>query len=75
MVKIETVGDCYVACAGLPEARDDHALMVAKFARDCLQKMGELTRKLEVSLGPDTAELELRVGLHSGQVTGTIGHT
>jgi class 3 adenylate cyclase len=49
--------------------------MVAKFARDCLQKMGELTRKLEVRLGPDTAELELRVGLHTGQVTGTILHT
>ena len=69
--KIETVGDCYVAVAGLPEPAKDHATRVAKFARDCLHLMGDLTRKLEVSLGPDTTDLELRVGLHSGQVTGT----
>jgi len=31
--------------------------------------MQELTKKLEVSLGPDTADLALRVGLHSGPVT------
>jgi class 3 adenylate cyclase len=70
--KIETVGDCYVAVAGLPEERQDHALVVARFARDCLHKMRDLTSKLEVTLGPDTAELELRVGLHSGQVTAGV---
>ena len=34
--------------------------------------MGELTKKLEVTLGPDTADLELRIGLHSGQVTAGV---
>jgi Adenylate and Guanylate cyclase catalytic domain len=68
--KVETVGDCYVAVCGLPEPRDDHAVQVAKFARDCLHRMSTLTSKLEVSLGPDTGDLKLRIGIHSGQVTG-----
>jgi class 3 adenylate cyclase len=57
--KVETVGDYYVTVPGLPEPSDEHALAVAKFARDCLKKM-----KLEVLLGPDTADLDLRVGIH-----------
>eukprot|EP00980_Cylindrotheca_fusiformis_P020133 scaffold7193_cov140-Cylindrotheca_fusiformis.AAC.1 len=34
--------------------------------------MKDITLKLEVSLGPDTSELELRVGIHSGQVTAGV---
>lgn len=37
--------------------------------RDCLVKMNKLTKKLESRLGPDTGDLKLRVGLHSGAVT------
>jgi class 3 adenylate cyclase len=55
--KVETVGDCYVAMAGLPEARKDHAVVMVKFAYDCIKKASEVTRKLEVLLGPDTADL------------------
>jgi len=33
-----------------------------------MYKSYELTKKLEVSLGPDTAELSMRFGLHSGPV-------
>jgi hypothetical protein len=62
--KVETVGDCYVAVAGLPEPSDDHAVAVSKFAVDCLKKMKEMTLKLEITLGPDTADLGLRVGIH-----------
>ena len=51
---METIGDCYVAVCGLPEPNPDHAVVMARFARDCLDKMNELTRKLEVTLGPDT---------------------
>eukprot|EP00980_Cylindrotheca_fusiformis_P002434 scaffold580_cov72-Cylindrotheca_fusiformis.AAC.3 len=28
--KVETVGDCYVAAAGLPEPRDDHAVVACR---------------------------------------------
>eukprot|EP00980_Cylindrotheca_fusiformis_P021041 scaffold8055_cov156-Cylindrotheca_fusiformis.AAC.5 len=70
--KVETVGDCYVAVAGLPEPDKDHAMTVCRFARDCLKTMKDTTLKLEVSLGPDTSELELRVGIHSGQVTAGV---
>ena len=69
---METVGDCYVAAAGLPEPRDDHAVAAANFARAIMKKISELTKKLEVSLGPDTADLKLRVGMHSGQVTAGV---
>eukprot|EP00980_Cylindrotheca_fusiformis_P008341 scaffold1754_cov105-Cylindrotheca_fusiformis.AAC.3 len=62
--KVETVGDCYVAVAGLPEPDKDHAIVVCRFARDCVKTMKETTLKLEVSLGPDTSELDLRVGIH-----------
>eukprot|EP00980_Cylindrotheca_fusiformis_P026415 scaffold16114_cov61-Cylindrotheca_fusiformis.AAC.1 len=70
--KVETVGDCYVGAAGLPDPIQDHAVVACKFARDCLQKMHEMTRKMEVSLGPDTTELDLRIGIHSGQVTAGV---
>eukprot|EP00980_Cylindrotheca_fusiformis_P011571 scaffold2738_cov119-Cylindrotheca_fusiformis.AAC.7 len=62
--KVETVGDCYVAVAGLPEPDKDHVMAVCRFARDCVQIMKDITLKLEVSLGPDTSELDLRVGIH-----------
>lgn len=70
--KVETVGDCYVACAGLPTPRKDHAIVMAKFANDCLQKMNQLVRDLENSLGPDTGDLSMRIGLHSGPVTAGV---
>eukprot|EP00980_Cylindrotheca_fusiformis_P000897 scaffold238_cov95-Cylindrotheca_fusiformis.AAC.3 len=62
--KVETVGDCYVAAAGLPEPVDNHAVVACEFALDCLKKMRESTIKLEISLGPDTADLALRIGIH-----------
>lgn len=36
---------------------------MARFARDCLEKMNELARKLETTLGPDTADLAMRAGV------------
>eukprot|EP00980_Cylindrotheca_fusiformis_P023103 scaffold10116_cov127-Cylindrotheca_fusiformis.AAC.5 len=62
--KVETVGDCYVAAVGLPEPVDNHATAACRFARGCLKTMKEVTLKLEVTLGPDTGDLELRTGIH-----------
>ena len=63
------MGDCYVAAAGLPDPRPDHALVMARFAKDCMRRMRELTKQLESTLGPDTGDLSMRIGLHSGPVT------
>jgi class 3 adenylate cyclase len=70
--KVETVGDSYVAVRGLPMPRKDHAVVMARFARDCTTKANKITRELEVTLGPDTADLAFRTGLHSGPVTGGV---
>eukprot|EP00980_Cylindrotheca_fusiformis_P010483 scaffold2324_cov116-Cylindrotheca_fusiformis.AAC.10 len=70
--KVETVGDCYVAAAGIPDPVDNHAIVACMFAREALKKMKEITHEMEVSLGPDTAALELRIGIHSGQVTAGV---
>ena len=45
---------------------------MVRFAKDCMFKAWALTQKLEVKLGPDTADLSLRVGLHSGPVTAGV---
>jgi class 3 adenylate cyclase len=70
--KVETIGDCYVGACGVPVPRDDHAVAMSRFARDCLRKINELSQQLEASLGPGTAELAFRIGLHSGPVTGGV---
>jgi len=52
------------ACCGLPVARKDHAVVMARFSRDIVRTTSQLTKKLELLLGPDTADLAMRVGLH-----------
>eukprot|EP00934_Nitzschia_sp_Nitz4_P000910 Nitzschia sp. Nitz4//scaffold439_size10204//5658//9665//NITZ4_009080-RA/size10204-processed-gene-0.12-mRNA-1//-1//CDS//3329551869//910//frame0 len=70
--KVETIGDCYVAVVGLPDAKKDHAVVMTKFARDCLARMEVLLAELSVQLGPETEDLSLRVGLNSGPVTAGV---
>jgi class 3 adenylate cyclase len=65
--KIKTIGDAYMAAAGLPEPRPDHAEAVARMALDMLQTVQAL--KDEVAW-----ELSIRVGIASGPVVaGVIG--
>ncbi|KAL7569745.1 hypothetical protein ACA910_005691 [Epithemia clementina (nom. ined.)] len=70
--KVETVGDCYVAVAGLPDPAKDHAVLMARFANDTLATVQKLVKRLELSLGPDTGDLGVRIGLHSGVVTAGV---
>lgn len=70
--KVETIGDCYVAVTGLPHPQEDHAVIMVKFARDCVKMMQALVQSLETELGPDTSDLKIRVGLHSGPVTAGV---
>ncbi len=55
--KVETVGDCNVAVAGLPEPREDNAVIMSWFAYECMIHMRELTKTLESSMGHSTGKL------------------
>lgn len=45
---------------------------MTKFAKDCMAKMTHVTERLSHKLGDDTKDLRMRVGLHSGPVTGGV---
>jgi class 3 adenylate cyclase len=62
----------YMAATGLPNPQSDHALRMVKFARDCMLQMAVLLEDLGLSLGADTIDLAMRVGMHSGGVTGGV---
>jgi class 3 adenylate cyclase len=70
--KVETIGDCYVAVVGLPDPVPNHAVVMARFAMECVELAKLLTTQLVSSLGPDTADLQLRVGLNSGPTTAGV---
>jgi len=70
--KVETIGDCYVAVTGIPYAQTKHAEIMVKFARDCMLEFSKLTHALVERLGPETGQLEMRIGLHSGSTTGGV---
>jgi hypothetical protein len=59
--KVETLGDSYVAVTGLPEPQERHAVIMARFAGECMLKLQEIVTDLEVTLGPDTGDLSMRV--------------
>ena len=65
--KIKTIGDAYMAAAGLPERRADHARAAAGMAQDMLAALARIAA--------ETGEaLALRIGLNSGPVVaGVIG--
>ena len=76
--KVEAVADCYMAATGLPEpatnpaAYQTDAIRLAQFAVNCLASFKKTTEHLERSLGPDTADLKLRIAMNSGPVTGGV---
>lgn len=70
--KLETGGDGYVAVTGIPDAKEDHALVLCRFARNCMDLMQELKGPLAEELGSDTKALELRLGIHSGSVVASV---
>lgn len=55
-----------------PEPKKDHTSRMALFAADCLTSMSVQVQSLEEELGPETADLGIRIGLHSGPVTAGV---
>jgi class 3 adenylate cyclase len=65
--KIKTIGDAYMAVAGLPAPRPDHAQAAAALALAMQEEVARLA-------APDGTPLRLRIGLHTGPViAGVIG--
>jgi adenylate cyclase len=66
--KIKTIGDSYLAVAGLPQARPDHALAAAAMSLDMIAAVAQLNRDRGTHLA-------VRIGINSGPVVaGVIGH-
>lgn len=53
-----------MAVSGLPEFTAEHAVDMARFAQEIMLQMNKIVKQLEVTLGPETAELALRIGIH-----------
>lgn len=65
--KIKTIGDCYMAAAGVIAPRDDHAHAAAEMALAMADAVDAIERD-------DGTRLALRIGLNSGPVVaGVIG--
>jgi len=65
--KIKTIGDSYMVAGGLPEPRADHAHAVADMALAMIATVERINRELPIAL-------QMRVGIHSGDVVaGVIG--
>jgi adenylate cyclase len=65
--KIKTIGDNYMAVAGIPRPRSGHARVAAKLALDMITAAERLRSRLPVPFS-------IRIGLHSGPVmAGVIG--
>jgi class 3 adenylate cyclase len=65
--KIKTIGDCYMAAAGLPVAQADHVDRTILAGLDIIEAMRELRDELDIAI-------DVRVGVHTGPlVAGVIG--
>ena len=73
LVKIKTVGDAYMAVAGIIHERADHAERACRAAMEINRLMHE-TNEVRRKLG--LAEWTIRTGVHSGSViAGRVGKT
>ena len=65
--KIKTIGDCYMAVAGVPEGRNDHTRSVLLFALEANKIFRKYTQL-------NNEHVEFRIGIESGSViAGVIG--
>jgi hypothetical protein len=57
---------------GVPDIRDDHAVVLAEFAEECRIKTNQVISQLAEEFGPSVNTLSMRFGLHSGAVTAGV---
>jgi adenylate cyclase len=63
--KIKTIGDAYMAVAGAPDSRTDHALVAVEMSQAMLGTVADLRRSTGTSI-------EVRIGVASGPVVGGV---
>ena len=65
--KVETVGDAFMACGGVPESlpAEEGAARVARFARDMIKDAAGFT-------SVEGVRVQMRVGMHSGPVVAAV---
>ena len=77
VTRIKTIGDSYMAVAGVPEPLDDHASRAAQAALAMITELNDLELSMDPSLGDtswtqEVGELNVRIGLHCGPVVAGI---
>lgn len=71
MEKLKTIGDAYMAAAGVPEPRASHALDAALFALGIREAVATIGREQQAA---GLSAFPIRIGLHTGPlVAGVIG--
>jgi len=70
LIKIKTIGDCYMAVGGLPEVNNTHAIDTVLTAL----KMKKFTNQFNNDKDDSIPVFPLRIGIHTGSaVVGVIG--
>ncbi len=65
--KIKTIGDAYMAAAGVPDPRDDHVEAIVRLGLDMLDEIAAFSEEVGQTIG-------LRVGVNTGPVVaGVVG--
>ena len=68
--RIKTIGDGYMAVCGAPVECEDHAERIARMAMEMLKDVA-LPASITEHL-PAGVEFEIRIGLHTGSITGGV---
>ena len=73
--KIKTIGDCYMAAAGIPKPRADHALAALQWAIEVNEMIREYTYiPVDDTSLKEAVSIQFRTGLNCGSiVAGVIG--
>ena len=69
LFKVETIGDAYMAVAGLHEQQPDHTVRVARFALDAVRAASRVRVLLD---DPEGQTVRVRIGMHVGPVVASV---